>query len=396
MGYSTKIYFRKDYVKQDGTCSIYLQVIIDRSKKAIALGLDWPVQLCEDSQTLCRPKSKNCTDADDMNILLRDKLGQANDIFKYYRMSDQKLTMERFMDKWTAGRISHADFLKYFEKRTEERFAAKEFGLETYKKYSSTLSWLKQFKSEISFADFNEKWAYAFDNFLKRKIKTRSGDSHNTRWGYHKVIRTILNYAAKMDGISFTEPYKYFKITMKKGKWQALSQSQVEQLYCYYQTASSTDKIILRRFLFGVATSLRIGDLRRVHTDWREGDAFEFEPMKTRLKTGKRVRIPLSSFAKELWADAVKEHGHGYLFREITEQAGNRCLKRIAKKLGITTNIHNHVSRHTWTTLFLNAGGSLRTAQAILAHESVRTTEVYDHMNYQQVVKELDKMEFIK
>lgn len=395
MGYSCKIYFRKNYIRKDGTCAIYLQVIVDRKKKVIPLDLYWPAEYCSDNQDLCRPIKKNDQECDDVNIMLRDQVSKANKIFKYYRLSGDKLTMDRFMEKWEMGQYSNADFLEYFERIYLMRFQHKDFGIYSYKRYKVVLNMLKSYKKKITFSDLNEKWAYNFDNYLKRKIKARSQDTQNTRWGYHKYIKVILNHARAIDNIKFVDPYKYFSISQKRGKWPALQQEDVNKLYQYYLKSQNSERVILRRFLFGCATSLRISDLQRVQSSWKNGDALEFEPQKTAKKTGKRVKIPLSKFAMIFWNDALREKGDGMLFNDFEPQHSNRVLKKIAEKLDIKVNIHNHVSRHTFTTLFLNNGGSLRAAQRILAHASVQTTEKYDHMNYHQLVKELDKMEFV-
>ncbi len=53
-------------------------------------------------------------------------------------------------------------------------------------------------------------------------------------------------------------------------------------------------------------------------------------------------------------------------------------IKRRAGRAGISTKISPHTFRATGITIYLDEGGDLETAQAIAAHESPRTTKLYD------------------
>lgn len=55
-----------------------------------------------------------------------------------------------------------------------------------------------------------------------------------------------------------------------------------------------------------------------------------------------------------------------------------RMIRRRAKAAGIQTKIGNHTFRATGITAYLENGGKLEIAQQIAAHESSRTTGLYD------------------
>jgi integrase len=59
---------------------------------------------------------------------------------------------------------------------------------------------------------------------------------------------------------------------------------------------------------------------------------------------------------------------------------GRNYLKRARRRLpaGIKTRIGNHTFRATGITAYLKNGGMLETAQQMAAHESPRTTGLYD------------------
>lgn len=397
MGYSVKIHFRKDAIRKDGTCSIYLQIIIDRKKKVIPLNIAWPAELCSDTQSLCMTKEKGNNEADDINIILRDSLAKGNEILRILRMSRQAITIDSFMSNWH-NEFSRHSFTAYYEQKMKFRFQTGDISLITYKNYGVTLNWLKEFKKDIGFSDFNEKWAFKFDAFLAKKIKSRDGQTHNSRWGYHKNIKTMLNMARKFDKIPYTNPYEYFQMQANRGTWGAINQADIQALYEYYrETKAEYELRALRRFFFAVATSLRVSDITRANKSWKEGQVLRFTAKKNEKKKPKRMEIPMSTLAMQVWDEAMaKAPSHGRPFDNISEQYSNRILRKIGEKLGITTRLHHHVGRHSWTTNFLNNGGSIRTAQKILNHYSIKTTMIYDHMDFNQVLKEKEKMEFLK
>lgn len=53
-------------------------------------------------------------------------------------------------------------------------------------------------------------------------------------------------------------------------------------------------------------------------------------------------------------------------------------LQRRARDAGIPTSVCNHTFRATGITASLDKGGSIENAQAKVAHESARTTKLYD------------------
>ena len=55
-----------------------------------------------------------------------------------------------------------------------------------------------------------------------------------------------------------------------------------------------------------------------------------------------------------------------------------RMIKRRAKGAGLPQSTCSHTFRATGITAYLENGGTIENAQAIAAHESPRTTKLYD------------------
>jgi site-specific recombinase XerD len=74
------------------------------------------------------------------------------------------------------------------------------------------------------------------------------------------------------------------------------------------------------------------------------------------------------------------------------QQDAYRMVQRSAKAAGIKTRIGNHTFRATGITAYLDNGGSLENAQAMAAHESPRTTKLYDRTDDRITLDEIEKI----
>ncbi len=94
----------------------------------------------------------------------------------------------------------------------------------------------------------------------------------------------------------------------------------------------------------------------------------------------------------------------GYLFRTARGRTGQlstepmsqpdayRMIVRRARAAGIRTRIGNHSFRATGITEYLRNGGKLEIAQAMAAHESARTTGLYDRRDDAVSLDEVERI----
>jgi site-specific recombinase XerD len=71
-----------------------------------------------------------------------------------------------------------------------------------------------------------------------------------------------------------------------------------------------------------------------------------------------------------------------------------KMVQRRAKSAGIKTRIGNHTFRATGITIYLTKGGDLEKAQQMAAHESPRTTKLYDRRSDAVSLDEVEKVVF--
>jgi site-specific recombinase XerD len=105
-------------------------------------------------------------------------------------------------------------------------------------------------------------------------------------------------------------------------------------------------------------------------------------------------------------AAGIGEDKKGPLFRsaigktgQLTDQALDRVnaffmIRRRARNAGIATQIGCHTFRATGITIYLLNGGTLEKAQMMAAHESPRTTKLYDRTNDGVSLDEVERVVF--
>ncbi len=76
----------------------------------------------------------------------------------------------------------------------------------------------------------------------------------------------------------------------------------------------------------------------------------------------------------------------------MTRNDALRMIKRRARAVGLPNKICCHTFRGTGITAYLENGGTIENAQAIAAHESPRTTKLYDRTSDEVSLDEIEKI----
>jgi site-specific recombinase XerD len=204
-------------------------------------------------------------------------------------------------------------------------------------------------------------------------------------------------------------PVRGPKYTVKKGKTPVLTQDEARELLEKIDTSTLLglrDRALIAMMIYtfgrvGAVIKMRIEDY---YTQGRRGWVRLHE------KGGKRHEMPcnhnLEAYLDEyLKASAISQDLKGYLFRTAKGKSaaaltGNplaqsnvyRMIRRRAVMAGIKTRIGNHTFRATGITQYLRNGGRRELAQQMAAHESPRTTALYDRRDDEVAVDEVERI----
>jgi len=197
------------------------------------------------------------------------------------------------------------------------------------------------------------------------------------------------------------------KHVVKRGKTPVLSADQARTLLDSIDTttvAGLRDRALIGVMVYSFA---RVGAVvaMRVEDYFQSGKRWQ---VRLHEKGGKRHEVPCHHNA-EAYLDAyIEAAGIGQdkkspLFRSldrhrhITDRPMHRLdalrmVKRRARGAGLPATTCCHTFRATGITAYLENGGTIEKAQAIAAHESPRTTKLYDRTNDQITLDEVERI----
>ncbi|MFT3759958.1 tyrosine recombinase XerC [Thauera sp.] len=66
-------------------------------------------------------------------------------------------------------------------------------------------------------------------------------------------------------------------------------------------------------------------------------------------------------------------------------------LAERARQSGLGVHVHPHMLRHSFASHLLQSSGDLRAVQELLGHASIRSTQVYTHLDFQHLAQVYDK-----
>ncbi len=164
------------------------------------------------------------------------------------------------------------------------------------------------------------------------------------------------------------------------------------------------------RALIGVMTYVfaRVGAVVAMRVDdyYPDGEGWW---LRLHEKGGKRHEMPahhkLEAYIDDYIAAAgIRDDGKSPLFRTAVGRTGRlsdgpmhridayRMIRRRTAAIGFRVKLGCHAFRATGITAYLEAGGTLENAQAMAAHESPRTTKLYDRTSDAVTLDEVERI----
>jgi integrase/recombinase XerC len=120
-----------------------------------------------------------------------------------------------------------------------------------------------------------------------------------------------------------------------------------------------------------------------------------------RGKRGKMRSVPVGARAAEALQAWLVERARWpgaagpalFLTRHGTRMSPGAIRSRLARwaqTRGLGVHVHPHMLRHSFASHLLQSSGDLRAVQELLGHASVRSTQVYTHLDFQHLAQVYD------
>lgn len=372
--HTAKLYaFNKPNKK--GEINLYVAVTINRKTKYLPLKLSSPVDQYDFTKHQLLKKCQRDKSYNDNMMIITREIGKCNDIFVNYRLRDQSLSMEMFLEEYHNFNVKK-DFISYMDYKIRQRYKKGEITKRTLLNHQNTRNKLRKYCRTLTFDQINALWLKDFKLHLTKKQKLKL----NTAWTHLKDINAYMNLAKEEDNIPCVNPFANGFSNREVGTdVDAITLDELKRLHAYYNSEEIplSHRMVLGQFLFSCYTGLRISDLKRITIENVVNDTLVFAPKKGE-RFGKIVKVPLTERAKAFISKELE--GDGRIFEKYVDVSSNRILKQIQRVCEIRLKLTNHVGRHSFATLFLELGGSVEVLQKILGHSKISTTMRYVHV----------------
>lgn len=260
----------------------------------------------------------------------------------------------------------------------------------TRKNHLTTWKLLKEFKSEVSFADINFNFLQDFELFLKGK-----GCSINTIAKHLRHLKRYLNLAISKgyQGIdeSLFQQYKIKSVETHKCFLRYEELTRMEEVD--RDKLSKPLQHTLDAFLFCCYTGLRFSDFRSLRSNNIIKNNRETWLFYRSVKTSVEVKLPLHLLFKgkplKILTRYKRLQERFFMLPEISNV--NQHLSKLAQLAKINKHVTFHVARHTNATLLIYKGVNITTVQKLLGHRDVKTTQVYANIMDMTIINDLQE-----
>ena len=102
------------------------------------------------------------------------------------------------------------------------------------------------------------------------------------------------------------------------------------------------------------------------------------------------ARRAITAYLQEERSSMAKSNDDGWLFVTRSGNALSRetiwkLLKKYAARIGASKDVSPHTLRHSFATHMLAGGADIRALQEMLGHASIRTTQIYTHVEHSRL-----------
>lgn len=277
-----------------------------------------------------------------------------------------------------------------------ETLIGKDYTKTTVYRYKSMKRYLEEMikknyeVDDLPLSEFTGEVIRAYEVFLK----TEKDLCQNTLIRYMKALKKITNRCIANDWIK-KDPFVGIKFKEVPTEPDFLT---IEELNRIYECEPGCKRLEVVRdmFLMSAFTGLAFSDVSQLTAEHIVRDnAGNLWIRKHRQKTRQISNIPLLDIPAAIlkkYEGNKKAVQKGVLLPVPANQVMNRYLKEIATICKIDKYLTTHVARHTYATVCLSQGVSLKNVSKMLGHASIKMTEHYARVLDTSILREMNEI----
>lgn len=261
--------------------------------------------------------------------------------------------------------------LDWIEERINGRHDIRE---STRRQHLVMLRSLRTSKLFYSFKDFTTANIKRWNDILSAQLKCQTSVH-----GYHKRLKPYIAEALQF-GLLDKSPYQGYHVNCGKSAKRKFITEDARNAIEALELKGGEEKA-RDLFIFACYTGLSYSDIVKISPkDIREENGNLFL-QDVRQKTGSEYKLLMLPKAR-----AILEK-YNYNLNIISNQKANYYLKIVAAKAGVKIELSMHMGRHTFATWALSQGISIEVVSKMLAHQDIKTTQIYAKILQEDVTR---------
>lgn len=211
---------------------------------------------------------------------------------------------------------------------------------------------------------------------------------------YLSALKLFFDYLNKKKEVKNNPAFGIKTPKLNNKLPQTLDYNQIEVLIAFIRK-SQYAKRDLAIFELLYSSALRVSEL--VALNVADID-FKSNFIKVLGKGNKERYTPLGEFAQQTikqYLVSRADDNEALFLNQRGHRLGVRGVQKNLEVLGLTSPLgialHPHMLRHSAATHFLQSSHDLSTTQEFLGHDSIKSTQVYTHLDFLNLAKTYDK-----
>lgn len=254
----------------------------------------------------------------------------------------------------------------------------------TAETYKTTLNSFRRFRKgkDLPFEEMNTAILSDYEYYLKKRKLVP-----NTISFYLKRLRAIYNKAVEEEGIEDLRPFRKSNTTPEKTIKRAVPLKIIRKLKVMNLIHNPALCFARDMFLFSFYTrGMSFIDIAYLEKTNLKNNILSYR----RKKTGQALSMQWETCMKEIASRYAAKASSPYLLSIINPKEKderrqyynastliNRKLKKLGRRLGLSTPLTMYVARHSWASIAREQGIPLSVISEGLGHESEKTTRIY-------------------
>ena len=398
-----QFFIRTEKVKVNGECPIFVKINLDRKKSfTLSIGKCITKERWEKTNRLrsahLNPREKVIKEYFNLFEI------KVTSLYSSYLREQKPIEVDEFKSelvgkpKDTLKGITLVGLIDLHNTHFEKLVKIEERSPASLQKYRRVKQLVIDFnrkhlgKDDVQMSKIDGAYIYNLESYLKfdSTHNHQQGIKNNTVVKYFKNLKTICNYAIKMDKIE-KNPFNKYDGKIKVVEATFLTQEELTRIESKVFGSERLERV-KDIFLFSCYTGYAPVDAAKLTTaNIIQDSSKNLWIQANRQKTGTKSNVPVLPPVMRI----INKYQYSLttLLPKLSNQKMNAYLKEIADIVGISKNLTWYNARHTFaTTVTLGNKISIENVSAMMGHSTIKQTQHYAKVLDNNVMDDMQKL----